>query len=204
MGRFNISSIRGVKAPSKSPSVPWSSSQPSHKILYVCTGNIARSASAEVISTHKAHGSGWTFESAGIGAVVGGPVAPFIDEELSARRLNFAPHRGRQITSSMVKEADLILVMELNHLDWIVREWPQYRSKVHLLKQMARLRAQAGRRSDPISYMNLTEDRPTKADNIADPFRKGKKAAKIAVQEVEEALEIIIPWLGNVAGVNNS
>lgn len=170
-----------------------------HHILFVCTGNIARSAAAEILARQLAADNGWTFSSAGVGAVVNHPVAEHIDQELSARNVPIDEHRGQQVTAEMIQKASLVLVMETHHLDWIIREWPEYRSKVHLLKQMARLSKNAGKRSDPVSYMQLSTDVPTRKDNIADPYRKGPLAAHTAVQEIEESLELIIPWLGHPA-----
>lgn len=167
-----------------------------HHILFLCTGNIARSAAAEILARQLVADNGWTFSSAGVGAVVNHSVAEHIDQELLARNAPVDKHRGQQVTAEMIQKASLVLVMEAHHLDWVIREWPEYRPKVHLLKQMARLSKKAGKRSDPVSYMQLSTDVPTRKDNIADPYRKGPLAAQTAVQEIEESLELIIPWLG--------
>lgn len=167
------------------------------KILFVCTGNIARSASAQYIAEQLSiPESGWVFDSAGTGAVVGSGVAPYIDAELESRGANFHSHQAKQITAHLLEESALVLVMEREHLNWIVREWPQYRSKIHLLKQMARVQEQAGRRVDPVAFMYALDEPPAKEDRIADPYRKGAEAARVAVEEVELALTKIIPWLG--------
>ncbi|MGV3246369.1 arsenate reductase/protein-tyrosine-phosphatase family protein [Rothia sp. 11254D007CT] len=167
------------------------------KILFVCTGNIARSASAQYIAEQLSGSeSGWTFDSAGTGAVIGSGVAPFIDAELESRGVNFHSHQAKQITAQLLEESALVLVMEKEHLNWIVREWPQYHSKIHLLKQMARVREKAGRRVNPVDFMAALDEPPAKEDRIADPYRKGPEAARVAVEEVEMALTKIIPWLG--------
>lgn len=167
------------------------------KILFVCTGNIARSASAQYIAEQLSGAdSEWTFDSAGTGAVVGSGVAPFIDAELESRGVNYHSHQAKQITAQLLEESALVLVMEKEHLNWIVREWPQHRSKIHLLKQMARARETAGRRVDPVSFMWAFDQSPSSEDRIADPYRRGPEAAQVAVEEIELALTKIIPWLG--------
>lgn len=169
----------------------------SKKVLFVCTGNIARSATAQYIAEQlSGSDSEWTFDSAGTGAVVGSGVAPFIDSELESRGVNFHSHQAKQITAQLLEESALVLVMEKEHLNWIVREWPQHRSKIHLLKHMARVQEQAGRRVDPVAFMYALDEPPAKEDRIADPYRKGPEAARVAVEEVELALTKIIPWLG--------
>lgn len=196
MGIFNVSSI--FKTAPKAHTAPTGATTPPKKnqILYVCTGNIARSAAAELISTHRASNSGWIFTSAGTGAMSGYGVAPDIDKELMVRGIDISHHVARQISEDLIAESTLILVMEKEHLNWIVREWPQYRNKVHLLKQMARVSQKAGKRIDPVSYMNLATDNLKTADNIADPYRRGMQVAADTVVEIETALDAVLPWLG--------
>lgn len=201
MGLFDLSGLRRKTEQSQAEQKNSHNSHPQfsqHHILFICTGNIARSAAAEILARTMSGESGWTFSSAGVGAVVDHPVAQFIDAEVIQRHGDVAAHRGKQVTYEMLQQSTLVLVMENTHLDWIIREWPEFRPKVHLLKQMARLRHEAGRRADPISFMQVTDDIPSRKDNIADPYRKGQPAATQAVQEIEAALEVIIPWLGTV------
>lgn len=196
MSNFNVSSL--LDSSTEQSKSHNESESDEHKILFVCTGNIARSASAVYLARSlSSENSGWTFDSAGIGAVVDSGIAPFINEELAKRDVDFSDHKAKQITEEMVESASLVLVMDTEHLNWIVREWPQYRVKVHLLRQMARLRSQAGRRVDPISYMKQFDIAPLPEDEIADPYGKGADPARLAVQQVEEALETVVPWLAN-------
>lgn len=196
MGRFNVASLLGARP--KELRAEEASKITTKKILFVCTGNIARSASAQYLAQSMAgEHTDWIFESAGVGAVVGSGVAKHIDTELSSRGISFEGHRARQITLPMIEEATLVLVMDKEHLNWIVREWPQYRYKVHLLRQMARSRDEAERRTEPISFMYQQDQGPRSGDNIADPYRRGPERAKKAVAEVEEALQVIVPWLGS-------
>lgn len=168
------------------------------EVLFVCTGNIARSASAQYLAEAMLEdGSTWTFNSAGTGAMVGAGVARHIDIELAQRGAQYDQHLAKQITERLVRESALVLVMEKEHLDWIVHEWPQYRSKVHLLCQMARVQKQAGKRVDPVAFMMQYDEEPLAQDEVADPYLRGPEAAKVAVQRIQEALDIVVPWLGN-------
>ncbi|MFC6353355.1 hypothetical protein ACFP6B_05535 [Rothia nasimurium] len=195
MTQFNVKDL--LKNRRRAEEAELSSPPTDKKILFVCTGNIARSASAQYLAEQlSSPESGWTFDSAGTGAVVGSGVAPFIDAELESRGVNFQSHQAKQITAQLLEESALVLVMEKEHLNWIVREWPQYHAKVHLLKQMARVQEQAGRRVNPVAFMYALDEPPAKEDRIADPYRKGAEAARVAVEEVELALTKIIPWLG--------
>lgn len=166
--------------------------------LFVCTGNIARSASGEVISKHLAAEYGledkWIFASAGTGALVGHGVYEHVANELVERGYNPEGFASRQLNGQIIENATIILVAEKVHADWIVREWPQHHAKIKLLKQVARIREDA-RRAEPLSYLYSHGARPLDSDKLEDPYRRGPAAAKVAVDEVEQSLRVILPWL---------
>ena len=166
--------------------------------VFVCTGNIARSASGEVISKHLAAEYGledkWIFASAGTGALVGHGVYEHVANELIERGYNPEGFASRQLNGQIIENATIILVAEKVHADWIVREWPQHHSKIKLLKQVARIREDA-RRAEPLSYLYSYGARPLDTDKLEDPYRRGPAAAKVAVDEVEQSLRVILPWL---------
>ena len=166
--------------------------------LFVCTGNIARSASGEVIAKHLAAEYGledkWIFASAGTGALVGHGVYEHVANELIERGYNPEGFASRQLNGQIIENATIILVAEKVHADWIVREWPQHHAKIKLLKQVARIREDA-RRAEPLSYLYSHGARPLDSDKLEDPYRRGPAAAKVAVDEVEQSLRVILPWL---------
>ena len=166
--------------------------------LFVCTGNIARSASGEVISKHLASEYGledkWIFTSAGTGALVGHGVYEHVANELIERGYNPEGFTSRQLNDQIIENATVILVAEKVHADWIVREWPQHHAKIKLLKQVARIREYA-RRAEPLSYLYSHGACPLDSDKLEDPYRRGPAAAKVTVDEVEQSLRVILPWL---------
>ena len=166
--------------------------------LFVCTGNIARSASGEVISKHLASEYGledkWIFTSAGTGALVGHGVYEHVANELIERGYNPEGFTSRQLNDQIIENATVILVAEKVHADWIVREWPQHHAKIKLLKQVARIREDA-RRAEPLSYLYSHGACPLDSDKLEDPYRRGPAAAKVTVDEVEQSLRVILPWL---------
>lgn len=196
MANFDVSSL--LNKVGGQDEAEQSDSDVKKQILFVCTGNIARSAGAQYLAELMLQeGSTWTFNSAGTGAIVGSGVARHVDTELAERGATYDQHVAKQITERLVKESALVLVMEKEHLDWIVHEWPQYRSKVHLLCQMARVQKQAGKRVDPVAFMMQYDAEPLAEDEVDDPYLRGPDAAKVAIQRIQEALDIVVPWLGH-------
>lgn len=107
--------------------------------LFVCTGNIARSASAELLARQRSpEDSRLVFASAGTAAVVGSPVAEEVGAELRERGVPFGEHRAQQLTGEMIRHADIVLAMEGHHRQWILDEWPAAVGKTFLLKHAAR------------------------------------------------------------------
>lgn len=99
-------------------------------ILCVCTGNICRSPLAEGLI--KRDLPGVRVSSAGIGAVEGGRM-PEPAARIAAREdLDLEAHRGRQITSQILREHELVLVMEEGQKQWLAAEFPQSRGRVFI------------------------------------------------------------------------
>lgn len=71
--------------------------------------------------------------SAGISALVGQPADPKVYEILKEDRIDCLNHRARQLTSIMLRESDLILVMDNEQRREIQCNFPAVYGKVHLL-----------------------------------------------------------------------
>jgi protein-tyrosine phosphatase len=80
-----------------------------NRILVLCTGNICRSPVAEAMLN--AHLAGKIVESAGLGALVDAPADATAAELAADAGLDVSQHCARQATTSMFRQADLILVM---------------------------------------------------------------------------------------------
>src|SRR5690606_41737560 len=79
------------------------------KILVVCHGNICRSPLAEAML--KALLPHCKVESAGLHALVGHPADASTQEVATPAGLVLQDHKGRQLNSEMLNDADLILVL---------------------------------------------------------------------------------------------
>ncbi len=93
------------------------------KLLFVCTGNTCRSPLAEVIARREAIGRGREdveIGSAGTSAWDGAPASDGSLLVALERQLDLGGHAARQVTTEMVREADLILTMGPHHLERVL------------------------------------------------------------------------------------
>ncbi len=92
-----------------------------HGVLFVCTGNICRSPTAEGVFLHMARSRGalelLRIDSAGTHDYhVGEPPDPRAIEHAARRGYDLAPLRARQVVAADFREFDRILAMDRGHL----------------------------------------------------------------------------------------
>lgn len=110
------------------------------KILIVCTANVCRSPVAEAIlrdRLSKRGLNGWYVKSAGTWASAGQPASHYSIEVLAEQGLDISGHISRTVDDQLLEESDLILCMELGHVEALKTEFPQYASRTYLLSEMA-------------------------------------------------------------------
>jgi protein-tyrosine-phosphatase len=92
--------------------------------------------------------------------------------------VDLSQHRAQPLTSSHMRDADLILVMEPEHLRELLYHRSEVASKVFLLRHFA----PSGDR-----------DRA-----IADPYGRDVDAYRSCFQEIKECVEVLFDWLSGV------
>lgn len=114
-------------------------SAPPKRVLFVCTGNICRSAMAEHLLRHWATIRGLPLVTASCGTAA----ESWYEVPDHARRLlaaeGVAPfeHKPRLATRQVLRDADLILVMTRVHYDSIVERFPEFTARTRLLREHA-------------------------------------------------------------------
>ena len=107
-------------------------------VLFVCTGNTCRSPMAEGLlkkflkeknQNHISVCSGGVMATDGIPASTGSILT------MAEMGVDISSHKSTKIRSAMLRDADLILVMERYHRDAIVHMDATIKSKVKLLKE---------------------------------------------------------------------
>ncbi|MEA3328921.1 MAG: L-threonylcarbamoyladenylate synthase [Candidatus Omnitrophota bacterium] len=107
------------------------------KIIFVCTGNICRSPMAEGLLRNKIKqlGKNKLIEiiSVGVSAPLGMQASRNAVEVMKQEGIDISGHKSRPLDTFLIKDADLIFVMEPKHKEVVLANVPQAASKVHLL-----------------------------------------------------------------------
>jgi protein-tyrosine phosphatase len=109
-----------------------------HKVLFVCTGNICRSPTAEGVARGLAARQGldhlFEFDSAGThGYHVGDPPDPRTVAVAARRGYDLTPLRARRVTEFDFVRFDRVLAMDCEHLELLQRSCPRmHRDKLGL------------------------------------------------------------------------
>lgn len=109
-------------------------------VLTVCTGNVCRSPLAAQLLQKALRGTPSIVASAGIQALVGEPMTEQnqrIAAELGV--VSVENHRARQLTPTMLREADLVLALAREHRRAAVEMLPRAARKTFTLREFGRL-----------------------------------------------------------------
>lgn len=130
-------------------------------ILVICTGNICRSPIGERL-LRKAFPNK-KIDSAGVGALVNHAADESAKKVAHKYGLSLEGHLGKQFTSNLAHQYDLLLVMELSHLAKVTSIAPEVRGKTMLYGHWL------GRKEIP------------------DPYRKSDEAFESVFQLIDQA-----------------
>ena len=123
------------------------------RVLFVCTGNICRSPTAEGVARGMARRFGvaeaFHFDSAGTHSYhVGEPPDPRTQRAAHARGYDLSAQRARRVTEFDFAHFDLVLAMGEDHLAWLERACPApHRHKLRLFLSFGK--EQGGEVPDP-------------------------------------------------------
>jgi protein-tyrosine phosphatase len=142
-----------------------------NSILVVCAGNICRSPTGEYLLKDKLADSDIKVSSAGLTALVGKGAEATATSIALTNNIDMSEHKGRQLSTSLIAENDLILVMEERHLTDLLGQYPQARGKTFLLGK----------------WIGDKE--------IPDPYRKSKEAFEHVYQLIDQACSAWVKYL---------
>ena len=182
----------GAPAPVSRPRDP----HPLH-VLFVCTANICRSPSLELMARHALPDGSVSFASAGTHGFVDEP----IDEVVAAALpdgIDATGFRSRRLTGGMLEEADLVLTAETAHRSFILDDHPGLFRKVFTVGQFAQAVARAPEglgREALLAHIAAARGTADPALDVPDPYRRGPETAAECVAHLEELLRVVLPAL---------
>lgn len=159
-------------------------------ILFVCSGNSCRSPMAEGLLREKLprrFRDMVKIFSAGTLGIDGMPATEHAQTVIAEHLGDIIDHRSQGLQRQMLASADLILAMSTEHVEFIEEHYPQFRSKVHLLKQFA-------------------HEQPPEDADIDDPIGCDldtyRECADIIDQELERIRPVLLKMIDNKKNVN--
>ena len=168
------------------------------RVLFVCTANISRSPYAERRAADLLPGHDVTVASAGVPGLPGREMDPEMAAQLRAHGGDPEGHVSRSLTGDLLAQVDLVLTFEFAQRMRVLDAWPQHAAKVFGLHQFTdalalvspgvtgkALETEVARVSAPDS---MTWD-------VADPYRRGRRVAGKCADEIDVALDLLVPAL---------
>ena len=144
------------------------------KIMFICTGNICRSAMAHSMLLKKAKEQNKNIEvySCGIWAENGDIPTYEGIETMKKYGIDIRTHRATNIRNSNIEDMDVILCATKNHKLSVISMYPELRDKIFTMKEFA------GYQSDDL--------------DIKDPWGYGLDVYKKCAEEIEICMDKIL------------
>ncbi len=144
------------------------------KIMFICTGNICRSAMAHAMLLKKAKEQNKNIEvySCGIWAQTGDVPTYEGREVMKDYGIDISSHRATNIINSDIENMDVILCATYNHKRNVISMYPELKEKIFTIKEYA-------------GY-------PENDLDISDPWGYGLDVYKKCAKEIEICIEKIL------------
>ena len=114
------------------------------KIMFICTGNICRSAMAHWLLEKMKEDKDMQVYSCGVYAQEDDEPTYNAIEVMKEYEVDLKNHRATNIRNSEIRQMDLILCMTKSHKDIVIQMYPELKDKVYTLKQYTKYKTKEG------------------------------------------------------------
>lgn len=168
-------------------------------VLFVCTGNICRSPTAERLAIARAAELGvdrFSASSAGTRALVGHPIHPEAARVIEGFGARTAGFTARRLSARIAADADLILTMTRAHADAVLETAPRQMRRTFLLSEVARLVSMHD--VGGIDDLAVLRPRSTPRDrtDVPDPIGRSSAVFDAVGAQIAELLDPVLAFLG--------
>jgi protein-tyrosine phosphatase len=147
--------------------------------LFVCFGNIMRSAMAEFLMRQALDECGSTghvqITSAGLHAIAGRVAHPWAQQASAELGISLAQHRAKPLTPATVQQADCILAMDFQNKAELLTRYPEARNRIYMLSSYG--------------------ERPWRNREISDPYLGDLEVTRLCARQLQICIRSLISTL---------
>lgn len=170
-------------------------------ILAVCTANICRSPTIEILLRDRLDSSRFEIASAGVRGLPAAPIDSMVVLELARLGHSVTSFRSRALDAHHVKEAQLVLTAAREHRAEVLALSPQALRKTFTLREFAALAADAEAESLEGLVADAAHRRSTAPFDIdvQDPYRREPDVHRRVADQIAAAVDVIA---GRLSGLS--
>ncbi len=156
-------------------------------IVFVCTGNAARSVMAGAVLSHM---GGARVVTAGTMVIEGLPMSWRTRHALEELGVTVPAHRSRQLGDVDARESDLIVCFETFHVAYVRRTHPEAAAKTATIRRLVRdLPSTSGPLAARVASLALGDVELEEWENVEDPAGGELDVVVACAQEVAALVE---------------
>jgi len=166
-------------------------------LVTLCTGNAARSVMAGAILAE--HVPALVVSTRGTHVVEGMPMSWRTRDAIVGVGGKADGHRSRQLSGADLADADLVLAMAREHVEYVRRRHPEAAARTGTLRRLARdLPATSGTLAQRVASLHLADVVLEPWEDVDDPAGGEPEVFHHCAVEIHELLTVLRPVLGEV------
>lgn len=176
--------------------------EPPFRILAVCTANICRSPTVEILLRQRLSPQWFEVQSAGTHGWKSAPVDSMVVLELARLGASAEGFSSQLLTPEHLRWADLILTATREHRAYVLDRSPEALARTFTVREFASLADHAVAAS-PAALVSASHRRRSEAlgdTDVGDPFRRPPAIHREVADQIDAAVSVIANAMSLAAG----